>query len=84
MISPRECTKMTDKEAGEFADAEKQIDKKLSEEYLPGGRVVIYLRASDRVLNRLAEAYRKKTEKGKTWKVKLGSGYEGSWLEFTT
>lgn len=79
MISPRECIKMSEKEAGEFADAEKQIDKELSEQYLPGGRVVVYLRASDRVLNRLAEAYGKKG-----WKVKLGSDQrEGYWLEFT-
>lgn len=60
MISPQECTKMSEKEIDEFATAEKQIDKELSERYLPDGRVVVvFLCVSARVQERLVEAYGK-------------------------
>jgi hypothetical protein len=78
MVTPQQCTKMTEKEAQEFKALEAHIDAELQAKFLPGQTLTIAVGdASGRLIRRVKELY------GTHWKVEYNSDQrDGAWFSF--
>jgi len=79
MVSPRECTEVTDQEREELAQHEKAIDQALRMKFRPGSAVTYGVEMSARVRDEVIRRYR---ETG--WTVEaISDQRDGNFLSFT-